>query len=263
MSKFKKGDRASLSTEGLRDSAVINLGASKLAPRFIGPFKVLKAIGDAYTLDIPSSLRLHPTFYVGRLKEYRPTTLHGLVPMPESGARSSTALPALLDAPMTSDAVAFPSAHAQEHGVPGSSSVQAVRGSTAGPHSQSSPPVQLAREQPQLPAERRQPWSQPHQHRPGQPGRKRYLREGPPPLVDAEGQVRWIVDHIVGHEDPPRASTHETRAVPSARKYRIRWLGFSPSRIRGSCVSYFFARSQTLFGPMSPWSLVTPMRPQT
>ena len=67
MSTFKKGDRVLLSTEGLRDSAVNNLGANKLAPRFIGPFTVLTAIGDAYTLDIPSSLRLHPTFYVGRL----------------------------------------------------------------------------------------------------------------------------------------------------------------------------------------------------
>ena len=42
--------------------------------------------------------------------------------------------------------------------------------------------------------------------------------------------MRWIVDHIVGHEDPPYASTHEKRAVPSARKYRIRWLGFPPEQ---------------------------------
>ncbi|KAG3153597.1 hypothetical protein PC128_g22552 [Phytophthora cactorum] len=32
-------------------------------------------IGDAYTLDIPTSLRLHPTFYVGRLKRYHPATI--------------------------------------------------------------------------------------------------------------------------------------------------------------------------------------------
>ena len=51
--------------------------------------------------------------------------------------------------------------------------------------------------------------------------------------MDAEGQVRWIVDRIVGHEDPPREATssaHVTHAVPSARKYRIRWLGFSPEQ---------------------------------
>lgn len=54
-SLLKKGDRVLLSTEGLRGSGVTNLGASKLAPCFIGPFKVLKVIGDAYTLDIPST----------------------------------------------------------------------------------------------------------------------------------------------------------------------------------------------------------------
>ncbi|OWY94711.1 polyprotein [Phytophthora megakarya] len=70
MASFHTGDRVLLSTEGIRTSAVTNLGANKLAPRFIGPFTVIKAIGDAYTLDIPSSLRLHPTFYVGWLKRF-------------------------------------------------------------------------------------------------------------------------------------------------------------------------------------------------
>ncbi|TNO06917.1 hypothetical protein DXT86_29230, partial [Klebsiella pneumoniae] len=55
---FKIGDRVLLSTEGIRASAVTNLGANELAPRSIGPFRVTKAVGDAYTLDIPSSLRL-------------------------------------------------------------------------------------------------------------------------------------------------------------------------------------------------------------
>ena len=233
MSKFKKGNRVLLSTEGLRDSAVTNLGASKLAPRFIGPFKVLKTIGDAYTLDIPSSLRLHPTFYVGRLKEYRPATLHGLIPISESRARKSTSLPVLLDARATSDVAVSPSVHDQEPGVPGSSSVQAARDSTVESHSRSSPPEQHAQEQPQLPAEHRQLCSQPRPHRPGLPGRQHYLREGPPPLVDAEGQVRWLVDRIVGHEDPPRDTTSSdrvSRGIPPARKYRMRWLGFPPEQ---------------------------------
>uniref|UniRef100_A0AAV1UEE7 Tf2-1-like SH3-like domain-containing protein n=1 Tax=Peronospora matthiolae TaxID=2874970 RepID=A0AAV1UEE7_9STRA len=111
-SAFKKGDRVLLSTEGLRDSAVINLGASKLAPRFIGPFTVLQAIGDAYELDIPSSLRLHPTFYVWRLKEYRPSTLHGLAPPSDSKHHRSTFPLALLDATATSDAAASQPARA-------------------------------------------------------------------------------------------------------------------------------------------------------
>ena len=47
MSTFKKNDRVLLSTEDLRDSAVTDLGESKLAPCFIGPITILKAIGDA------------------------------------------------------------------------------------------------------------------------------------------------------------------------------------------------------------------------
>lgn len=73
--KFKVGDSVLLSTTGLKETIVTNLGASKLAPRYISPFKVIKVKRDAYKLDIPSSMRLHPTFYVGRLKRYWPAVL--------------------------------------------------------------------------------------------------------------------------------------------------------------------------------------------
>ena len=59
VSRYKKGDRVILSTEGVGDTEFTNLGASKFVPRFIGPFRVLKMIGDIYTLDILSSLPLH------------------------------------------------------------------------------------------------------------------------------------------------------------------------------------------------------------
>ncbi|CAI5722732.1 unnamed protein product [Peronospora destructor] len=75
MDTFWIGDKVLLSTGGLRNSAVTNLGASKLTPRFIGPFTILKTIGDAYTPDIPTSLLLHLTFYVGRLKRYNPAQI--------------------------------------------------------------------------------------------------------------------------------------------------------------------------------------------
>ena len=123
MNKFVKGDRVLISTDGLRDSAVTNLGASRPAPSFIGPFKVFKVIGDAYKLEIPTSLRLHPTFYVGRLKQYSPATLHRLAPMMGSEARKSASHTVLLDAPMTSGGAAFPSVNFNEPGVSGSSSV--------------------------------------------------------------------------------------------------------------------------------------------
>ncbi|OWZ19855.1 polyprotein [Phytophthora megakarya] len=84
MTKFKTGDRVLLSTEGIRDSAVTNLGASKLASRFIGPFRIIKHIGDSYTLKVPPSIRLHPTFYVGRLKKYLPATIPASLKMLET-----------------------------------------------------------------------------------------------------------------------------------------------------------------------------------
>ena len=67
---FTVGSLVLLSTALLPTHAISNLGSNKLLPRYIGPFKVLKKKGDAYTIDLPTSMRTHPTFYVGRLKEY-------------------------------------------------------------------------------------------------------------------------------------------------------------------------------------------------
>ncbi|KAE9093026.1 hypothetical protein PF005_g14904 [Phytophthora fragariae] len=56
-----------------------------------------------------------------------------------------------------------------------------------------------------------------------------------PPIVDSAGDTCWIVDHIVAHEDPPRATPRTrirtsptTRGIPAARRYRVRWPGFPP-----------------------------------
>lgn len=72
---YAVGEKVLLSTDGIDPGAVTNLGANKLAPRFIGPFEVLNKRGEAYTLSIPRHMRLHPTFYVGRLKRYRSTEI--------------------------------------------------------------------------------------------------------------------------------------------------------------------------------------------
>lgn len=53
----------------------MDLGVNKFAPRFIGPFDVLKKIGDAYKLELPPTIRLHATFYVGCLKPYRAVSI--------------------------------------------------------------------------------------------------------------------------------------------------------------------------------------------
>ncbi|GKB56272.1 hypothetical protein Tco_0912458, partial [Tanacetum coccineum] len=43
----------------------------KLSPRFIGPFKILKRVGEvAYTLELPKEMRgIHNTFYVSYLRK--------------------------------------------------------------------------------------------------------------------------------------------------------------------------------------------------
>ncbi|KAG2902663.1 hypothetical protein PC117_g21421 [Phytophthora cactorum] len=77
---FRRGDRVLLSTSGMQTTAVINLGANKLPPRFIGPLKVTKVHDDTYTLAIPTPMRFHPTFYVGRLMPYLPADTPNLQP---------------------------------------------------------------------------------------------------------------------------------------------------------------------------------------
>ena len=73
MHKYKVIDLVLTHGTKLPDHAVSNVESRKLLPRFIGTFKVLKCSKDAYELDILTSMRLHPTFYVGRLKPYLPS----------------------------------------------------------------------------------------------------------------------------------------------------------------------------------------------
>ncbi|GMF50580.1 unnamed protein product [Phytophthora fragariaefolia] len=53
-------------------AAVSAVGSTKLRPRFIGPFTDIGVHGHACTLDLPSAMATHPTFYVVLLKPYRP-----------------------------------------------------------------------------------------------------------------------------------------------------------------------------------------------
>ncbi|KAE9043549.1 hypothetical protein PR001_g3244 [Phytophthora rubi] len=58
MEKLDVRECVLLSTAGIQPILVTNLGTNKLAPRYIGPYKVL---GDAYTLQLPPVLRLLST----------------------------------------------------------------------------------------------------------------------------------------------------------------------------------------------------------
>ncbi|KAE8991932.1 hypothetical protein PR002_g20703 [Phytophthora rubi] len=69
---FKLGDQVLLNANNLPTQAVSAVGSTKLRPRFVGPFTVIGVHGHAYTLDLPSSMATHPTFYIGLLKPYHP-----------------------------------------------------------------------------------------------------------------------------------------------------------------------------------------------
>jgi hypothetical protein len=48
------------------------LGAKKLLHRWIGPFRIIKRVGNvAYKLELPKTLKIHPIFHVSLLKPYR------------------------------------------------------------------------------------------------------------------------------------------------------------------------------------------------
>ncbi|GAB9477542.1 hypothetical protein Gpo141_00014630, partial [Globisporangium polare] len=240
---FVIGDRVLLSTAGIAPSAVTNLGAVKLAPRFIGPFKVIKARGDAYKLDIPTTMKLHPTFYVGRLKRYWAAEIPSEdlePPRPRTGVPDD----ARAEPPLRLVAAAQRAAPSSPRGEP-DSTAQASRDEfptrrlhprSAQPRAQ--PPTR-GREHDQHP----QTSSGPVGPAPLQvrrsvrlapPSLRSFQRDAPPPLVDSAGDPRWIVDRLLDHCDPPNRSRHDgafrgSSAIPDAREYRVRWLGFQPT----------------------------------
>ena len=159
--KFKVNALVLLSTKGIPTQAVTNADSNKLLPRFIGPFKVLKRLGEAYTLDIPSGMKLHPTFYVGRLKAYH-----------QSGERAGeSARPASGSAPS--------SQHAKTR----------VRRSSPPRRRQSNGQQQPELLEPSGLSEPQGKDSNSEEHR------------APPPLIDSHGNSRYIVESIESHRD--------------------------------------------------------------
>ena len=68
------------------DSKSLSTGkCAKLAPRYCGPFEILKRVGSsAYNLALPHGVGIHPIFHVSHLKEFLGSddntfTLHDLV----------------------------------------------------------------------------------------------------------------------------------------------------------------------------------------
>ncbi|XP_011270565.1 hypothetical protein CAOG_08903 [Capsaspora owczarzaki ATCC 30864] len=62
---FQVGDQVLLSTSNIRS-------LNKLHPKWIGPFPIASKVNDvAFTLSLPSDLKIHPTFHVSLLKQFR------------------------------------------------------------------------------------------------------------------------------------------------------------------------------------------------
>ncbi|KAG3106760.1 hypothetical protein PI125_g13123 [Phytophthora idaei] len=209
--EFEKGSLVLLATQNLPRHAVSDFGASTLAPRFIGPFTVLERHGNAYSLDIPSSMRLHPTFYVGRLKPYtqhEPSNLDGSQRTTKRCKPASRGRQHGRGASRPAIQVPLGCSTRSERPAPSGSADPAAAGRT--PHSGTVP-------------ERLHGRVERGSH--GQPGVDRtrgIFPPPPPPLLDARDSTRWIVERIVGYE-PPKTNRDQARL-------RIRWRGFPPHR---------------------------------
>ncbi|PRQ22490.1 putative nucleotidyltransferase, Ribonuclease H [Rosa chinensis] len=67
--EFTEGDWVFLKLHPYRQRSLLKRSSHKLAPRYYGPFQVVKKIGTvAYHLKLPPSSRLHPVFHVSLLK---------------------------------------------------------------------------------------------------------------------------------------------------------------------------------------------------
>lgn len=67
---FKVGDQVLLNIRNFRLQSGL---CRKLAPRYLGPFKIVQVVGSgklAVKLDLPADLRIHPVFHVSALKAY-------------------------------------------------------------------------------------------------------------------------------------------------------------------------------------------------
>jgi hypothetical protein len=67
---FKVGDRVLLSTEHLKMMG--DRRTPKFTFKFIGPFTIKRVVGpNAYELDLPERMEIHPVLNISRLKPYR------------------------------------------------------------------------------------------------------------------------------------------------------------------------------------------------
>ena len=67
--QFEEGDMVYLKIQPYRQRSLENCRNEKLAPKYYGPYEVLKKIGAvAYKLKLPSYATIHPVFHVSQLR---------------------------------------------------------------------------------------------------------------------------------------------------------------------------------------------------
>jgi hypothetical protein len=68
--QFAEGDQVFLRLQPYKQTSLKAEHCQKLAPKFYGPYTVLKHVGQvAYQLALPSQSKLHPSFSCFMLKE--------------------------------------------------------------------------------------------------------------------------------------------------------------------------------------------------
>ena len=73
---FQVGDLVLVKLQLYRQSTVAHRVNTKLSKRFFGPFPVIAKVGPiAYTLQLPTTSRIHPTFHVSQLKLFKRSSL--------------------------------------------------------------------------------------------------------------------------------------------------------------------------------------------
>jgi len=86
---FEEGDIVWLRVRP-KKSSISTDRFTKLSPRYCGPFRVLKRIGEsAYKLELPENVRVHSVFHVSLLKPFIPDTflrLNDSIPIHETGS---------------------------------------------------------------------------------------------------------------------------------------------------------------------------------
>jgi hypothetical protein len=68
--QFVEGDQVFLRLQPYKKTSLKAEHSQKLAPKFYGPYTMLKRVGQvAYQLALPSHSKLHPVFHVSCLKK--------------------------------------------------------------------------------------------------------------------------------------------------------------------------------------------------